>query len=407
MPVTAKRGAALRPQVLARLHRQDSLPAAQQSERLRGARGGGAGQRARLHRLRAGAADRARTASRSGSPRPAPWSWASAPTAGSRCGKACRPASGWCAAAPSAGGRHADPVQGRPQVTWGRPPGLPMSFSFSFSFSFSASCSYVSDQAVQRGEGEEGRERERAEVATRKRLCPSSCSARSTPRASNFNSSATCTRPASTTLAIDAGVLGPPHFRAGHCRASEVFAAAGTTLAAVVQAGDRGQAVEAAARGAAKIVAGPARPGQGRRRPRPGRLGGHHHRHRRHAGPAVRRAQAHGQHARQRPGQALRRRPRHPDDALRRRHQRPQSHQPHRAAPTPPTRWSAWCGTQVDQARRPANDKPLITATMFGVTTPCVEAAPAAAGAGRLRGARLSRHRHRRHDDGVVHRATA
>ena len=55
---------------------------------------------------------------------------------------------------------------------------------------------------------------------------------------------------------------------------------------------------------------------RGVRRPRPGRLGRHHHRHRRHAGPALWRAEAHGQHPGQRPGPALRRRPRHPHDAL-------------------------------------------------------------------------------------------
>ena len=59
------------------------------------------------------------------------------------------------------------------------------------------------------------------------------------------------------------------------------------------------------------------------------------------------------------------------------------------------------------RARPSRSDKPLITATMFGVTTPCVEAAREQLEAARLRGARLPRHRHRRHDDGVVHRATA
>jgi uncharacterized protein (UPF0261 family) len=53
---------------------------------------------------------------------------------------------------------------------------------------------------------------------------------------------------------IDAGVLGPPHFPPDIPR-EEVFAAAGTSLAAVQQTRDRGQAIEAAARGVAKLVA--------------------------------------------------------------------------------------------------------------------------------------------------------
>jgi uncharacterized protein (UPF0261 family) len=55
------------------------------------------------------------------------------------------------------------------------------------------------------------------------------------------------------TLVLDAGVQGPPHFSPDIAR-SAVFAAAGTTLAAVQKAGDRGRAVEAAARGATKIA---------------------------------------------------------------------------------------------------------------------------------------------------------
>ncbi len=55
------------------------------------------------------------------------------------------------------------------------------------------------------------------------------------------------------TLTLDAGVQGPPHFSPDIVR-DDVFAAAGTTLAAVIQAGDRGRAVEAAAAGAAKLV---------------------------------------------------------------------------------------------------------------------------------------------------------
>src|SRR2546421_12642416 len=55
------------------------------------------------------------------------------------------------------------------------------------------------------------------------------------------------------TLVIDAGVTGPPHFAPDVPR-ERVFEAAGTTLAAVVKAGDRGRAVEAAARGVAKVV---------------------------------------------------------------------------------------------------------------------------------------------------------
>ncbi len=56
------------------------------------------------------------------------------------------------------------------------------------------------------------------------------------------------------TLTIDAGVQGPPLFTPDVPR-DRVFEAAGTTLAAIVQAGDRGRAVTSAAAGAAKLVA--------------------------------------------------------------------------------------------------------------------------------------------------------
>jgi uncharacterized protein (UPF0261 family) len=55
------------------------------------------------------------------------------------------------------------------------------------------------------------------------------------------------------TTVIDAGVLHPPQFRPDISR-EEVYAAAGTSLEAVRQTGDRGQAIEAAARGVAKIA---------------------------------------------------------------------------------------------------------------------------------------------------------
>lgn len=56
------------------------------------------------------------------------------------------------------------------------------------------------------------------------------------------------------TRVIDAGTQGPPHFEPDVSR-ERVFEAAGTSLAAILKANDRGQAVEAAARGAAKLVA--------------------------------------------------------------------------------------------------------------------------------------------------------
>lgn len=52
------------------------------------------------------------------------------------------------------------------------------------------------------------------------------------------------------TLVIDAGVMGLPHFTPDVSR-EQVFAAAGTSLEQVQRIGDRGQAIEAAARGAA------------------------------------------------------------------------------------------------------------------------------------------------------------
>jgi uncharacterized protein (UPF0261 family) len=55
------------------------------------------------------------------------------------------------------------------------------------------------------------------------------------------------------TLVLDAGVVNPPVFTPDIPR-EQVFTAAGTSLAALQQAGDRGRAVEAAARGAAKVT---------------------------------------------------------------------------------------------------------------------------------------------------------
>jgi uncharacterized protein (UPF0261 family) len=55
------------------------------------------------------------------------------------------------------------------------------------------------------------------------------------------------------TLVIDAGVTGPPHFTPDVPR-EKVFAAAGTSLDAILRANDRGKAVETAAKGAAKHV---------------------------------------------------------------------------------------------------------------------------------------------------------
>ncbi len=56
------------------------------------------------------------------------------------------------------------------------------------------------------------------------------------------------------TLVVDAGSQGPPQFAPDVPR-EQVFAAAGTTFEAVLRANDRGRAVELAALGAAKLVA--------------------------------------------------------------------------------------------------------------------------------------------------------
>ncbi len=57
-----------------------------------------------------------------------------------------------------------------------------------------------------------------------------------------------------STLVLDAGVTGPPHFEPDVPR-DRLYAAAGTTLDAVRRANDRGQAIEAAALGAARLMA--------------------------------------------------------------------------------------------------------------------------------------------------------
>jgi uncharacterized protein (UPF0261 family) len=56
-----------------------------------------------------------------------------------------------------------------------------------------------------------------------------------------------------STLVIDAGVIGPPHFEPDVPR-ERLYAAAGTSLEAVRRDNDRGRAIEAAALGAARLV---------------------------------------------------------------------------------------------------------------------------------------------------------
>jgi uncharacterized protein (UPF0261 family) len=56
-----------------------------------------------------------------------------------------------------------------------------------------------------------------------------------------------------TTIVIDTGVQGPPHFTPD-ISSEQVFQAANTSLAAMKTAGDRGKAIEAAARGVSKLV---------------------------------------------------------------------------------------------------------------------------------------------------------
>src|SRR3954454_20846707 len=56
------------------------------------------------------------------------------------------------------------------------------------------------------------------------------------------------------TLTVDAGSQGAPHF-AADVKREQVFETAGTSLSAIQRAGDRGKAVEAAAAGAALVVA--------------------------------------------------------------------------------------------------------------------------------------------------------
>ena len=171
---------------------------------------------------------------------------------------------------------------------------------------------------------------------------------------------------------VDTGCLGEPAF-AGDITREQVFQAARTSLESLCQRRDRGAAVTQAAAGAAALVR--AAFAQGRV---DGvlALGGS-------AGTTIGtaamrsaapgRAQADGQHAGLGPSPAVRRRQGHSDVQFRRRYRRDQSHQPqhperrrrgdggHGAEPSPGFR------------RRP----PLVAATMFGVTTPCVQRARA------------------------------
>ena len=59
------------------------------------------------------------------------------------------------------------------------------------------------------------------------------------------------------------------------------------------------------------------------------------------------------------------------------------------------------------RCRALGEERPLVGASMFGVTTPCVTRGARAAGGARLRGARLPRDRHRRRLDGGADRRRA
>jgi uncharacterized protein (UPF0261 family) len=174
-------------------------------------------------------------------------------------------------------------------------------------------------------------------------------------------------------IVLDAGVVGAPHFTPDVPR-ERVFAAAGTSLEAVLRAGDRGQAIEAAARGAAAYAQLHARDVTGILG-----LGGSAGTT---IGTAVMRAFPFGlpklmvstlASGQVRPYVGVR-------DILMM-HSVVDFCGLNRVSRTILTNAAnAMVGMIAGRARRLepagfAGDKPLVTATMFGVTTPCVEAA--------------------------------
>jgi hypothetical protein len=148
--------------------------------------------------------------------------------------------------------------------------------------------------------------------------------------------------------------------------------------------------------------AAPARAGPARRRAGAGRLRRDHHRHLRHASAAVGRAEADGQHHGQRPGTALRRRARRVYDVFRRRSERPQSHQPHRARQRRPGD-----GRYGEAEQRPLHGGIGRQAVGDGHHVRSHDAVRRVGAsrrrAGRLRGAGLPRHGDRRTDHGIAH----
>ena len=171
-------------------------------------------------------------------------------------------------------------------------------------------------------------------------------------------------------LVVDAGVNEPVGLEPDVAR-DEVARAAGADVAALAAAGDRGAAVTAMAAGAEAIVARAVRRGAARRHPRARRLGRLVDRRARDARAAGRRAEAARLDGRVRRHAAVRRRGRRDDDVLGRRHLR---RQPRLGADHGQRRRRDRRHGRRRPCRR-STAKPLVAATMFGVTTPCVTTA--------------------------------
>jgi uncharacterized protein (UPF0261 family) len=173
------------------------------------------------------------------------------------------------------------------------------------------------------------------------------------------------------TLVIDAGVTGPPRFAPDVSR-ERVYEAAGTTLAAIVRAGDRGLAIEAAARGVATLVAELHRQGKVDAILGLGGSAGTT------IGTAAMRALPFGvpklmvstlASGQVQPYVGVR-------DVMMMNSVVDISGLNRISRTVLVNAVNAIVGmVQRPQAAKPAEDKPLVTATMFGVTTPCVEAA--------------------------------
>ena len=172
------------------------------------------------------------------------------------------------------------------------------------------------------------------------------------------------------TVTVDTGVLGTPLFAADISR-QQVAEAGGYSLDELIRQADRGAAVTAVSKGAVRVVEDL----HARRVDAIVAMGGG-------AGTTVgtaamraaaRDSEGDGVHAGERRRAGIRRRQGHRDDPGDRRHQRAEPDQPRRVRAG--RRGRLWNAGRRAGCSAASPDAPLIAASMFGNTTPCVERA--------------------------------